>query len=142
MVFQEPEQEKVWYSKGGRPSRPSDVTETRVNGSEHFMNNSHTVSYHTKWRPLLYRSRSRQPRQAIASAQYSNSKCVSQLRATLYKQMNSIFCLHSPVGLNTRQATTEVCSAVKTSTTQCPFHTKRNHTRKYSTMILKENSHQ
>jgi len=38
-----------------------------------------------KWRPLLYRSLSHQPRQAIASAQYSNLKCVSRLRAILYK---------------------------------------------------------
>ena len=37
-----------------------------------------------KRRPLLYRSPSRQPRQAIAPAQYSNSNCVSRLRATLY----------------------------------------------------------
>ena len=37
-----------------------------------------------KWRPLLYRSPSRQPRQAVAPAQYSNLKCVSRLRATLY----------------------------------------------------------
>ena len=83
-VFQEPPQEKVWYSEVGRPSRPSDVAETRDNSSEHFTNNSHTVSYHMKWCPLLYRSPSRQPRQAIAPAQYSNSKCVSRLRATLY----------------------------------------------------------
>jgi len=39
---------------------------------------------HMKWRPLLYRSSSRQSRQAIAPAQYSNLKCVSRLRATLY----------------------------------------------------------
>ena len=39
---------------------------------------------HMKWRPLLYRSPSRQPRQAIAPAQYLNLKCVSLLRATLY----------------------------------------------------------
>jgi len=38
----------------------------------------------TKWRPLLYRYPSRQPRQAIAPAQYSNLKCVSQLSTTLY----------------------------------------------------------
>jgi hypothetical protein len=37
-----------------------------------------------KWRPLLYRSPCRQPRQAIVPAQYSNSKCVSRLCATLY----------------------------------------------------------
>ena len=37
-----------------------------------------------KWRPLLYCSACRQPRQAIAPVQYSNSKCVSRLRATLY----------------------------------------------------------
>ena len=41
---------------------------------------------HMKWRPLLYRSPSRPPRQAIAPARYSNLKCVSRLRATLYKQ--------------------------------------------------------
>ena len=60
------------------------VAETSDNSSEHFTNNSHTVLYHMKWCPLLYRSPSRQPRQAIAPAQYSNSKCVSRLHATLY----------------------------------------------------------
>jgi hypothetical protein len=39
---------------------------------------------HMKWRPILYRSASRQPRQAIAPAQYSNLKCVSRLRANFY----------------------------------------------------------
>jgi len=39
---------------------------------------------HMKWRPLLYCSPSRQPRQGIAPAKYSNLKCVSRLRATLY----------------------------------------------------------
>ena len=43
---------------------------------------------HVKWRPLLYRYPSRQPRQAIAPAQYSNFKCVSRLRATLYITFN------------------------------------------------------
>jgi len=38
---------------------------------------------HMKWRPLLYRSSSRQPRQAIVPAQYSNLKRVSRLRTTL-----------------------------------------------------------
>jgi len=38
---------------------------------------------HMKWRPLLYRSPSHQPRQAITPVQYSNLKCVSWLRATL-----------------------------------------------------------
>ena len=42
------------------------------------------VTDHMKWHPLLYHSPSHQPRQAIAPAQYSNLKCVSQLRATLY----------------------------------------------------------
>jgi len=37
-----------------------------------------------KWRPLLFRSPSRQPRQAIKPAQYSNLKRVRRLRATLY----------------------------------------------------------
>jgi hypothetical protein len=40
-----------------------------------------------KWRPLFYRSPSRQP-QAVAQAQYSNVKCVSRLRATLYMLLN------------------------------------------------------
>jgi len=43
-----------------------------------------TATDHMKWRPLLYRSPSRQPRQAIAPARYSNLKCVSRRRATLY----------------------------------------------------------
>jgi len=37
-----------------------------------------------KWRPLLYRSPSRPPRQALAPVRYSNLKCVSRLRATLH----------------------------------------------------------
>ena len=41
---------------------------------------------HMKWRPLLYRSPSSQPRQAIVPAQYSNLKRVSRLGATLYNQ--------------------------------------------------------
>ena len=41
---------------------------------------------HMKWRPLLYRSPSSQPRQAIVPAQYSNLKRVSRLVATLYNQ--------------------------------------------------------
>ena len=69
------------------------VGETRDNSSEHFANNSRTVSYHMKWRPLLYPFPCRQPPQAIAPAQYSNSKCVSRLGATLYKQIvTSHFC--------------------------------------------------
>ena len=82
--FRNPLRKKSGTVRSGRPSRPSDFAETRDNSSKHFTNNSHTVSYHMKWRPLLYCSPSRQPRQAIAPAQYSNSKCVSRLRATLY----------------------------------------------------------
>ena len=44
-----------------------------------------------KWRPLLYRSSSRQPRQAITTAQYSNLKCVSRLRAILYIPMSLLW---------------------------------------------------
>ena len=44
---------------------------------------------HMKWRPLLYRSPSRKPRQALAPAQYSNLKCVNRLRATLYFQSDA-----------------------------------------------------
>ena len=44
---------------------------------------------HMKWRPLLYRSSSSQPQQAIAPAQYSNLKCVSRLRATLYNSLHT-----------------------------------------------------
>ena len=39
---------------------------------------------HMKWRPLLYRSPSRQPRQAIAPALYSNLKCQSAPRHPVY----------------------------------------------------------
>ena len=49
---------------------------------------------HMKWRPLLYRSPSRQPRQAIASAQCSNLKCVSRLRATLYMLLKKTCLRH------------------------------------------------
>jgi len=42
------------------------------------------VTDHMKWRPLLYRSPSSQPRQVIAPVHYSNLKCVSRIRATLY----------------------------------------------------------
>ena len=83
LSFRNPLRKKSGYSEVGRPSRPSDVAETRDNSSEHFTNNSHTVSYHMKWRPLLYCTPCCQPRQAIAPAQYSNSKCVCRLRATL-----------------------------------------------------------
>jgi len=48
---------------------------------------------HMKWRPLLYRSSSRQPRQTIAPAQYSNLKYVSRLRATLYDSHTGTKCL-------------------------------------------------
>jgi len=50
------------------------------------------VTDHMKWRPLLHRSPSRQSRQAIASAQYSNLKCVSRLRATLYNPIRWRYC--------------------------------------------------
>ena len=43
-----------------------------------------------KWRPLFYRSPSRQPRQAVAQTQYSNVKCVSRLRTTLYNEVSKI----------------------------------------------------
>ena len=84
-VFQEPPQEKIWYSKFGRPSRPSDVAETRDNSSEHCCAFQRSIATDLmKWPSLLYLSPSRQPRQAIAPAKYSNLKCVSRLRATLY----------------------------------------------------------
>jgi len=51
---------------------------------------------HMKWRPLHYRSPSRQPRQAIAPGQYSNLKCVSRLRTTLY--INSSVLVGGPGG--------------------------------------------
>ena len=86
-VFQEPPHEKIWYSNVGRPSRPSDVAETRDNSSEHCCTFQRSIANdHTKLRPLLYPSPSRQQQQAIAPAQYSNLKCVSRLRATRYTQ--------------------------------------------------------
>ena len=56
---------------------------------------------HTKWRPLLYRSPSRQPWQAIAPARYSNLKCVSRLRDTLYIRFRNVNYLFG-YGRNTR----------------------------------------
>jgi len=50
---------------------------------------------HMKWRPLLYRFSSHQPRQAIVPAQYSNLKCASRLRATLYMKKRSLSVLRS-----------------------------------------------
>jgi hypothetical protein len=48
-----------------------------------------------KWRPLLFRSSSRQPKQGIAPAQYSNLKCVSRLRTTRY-----IYCFISSLKMD------------------------------------------
>jgi len=50
-----------------------------------------------KWRPLLYRSSSRQAGQAIAPAQYSNLKCVSRFRATLYYELFVSVQMRPPV---------------------------------------------
>ena len=44
-VFQEPPQEKIWYSKVGRPSRPSDVAET-TNTDNTLL---HVPTYHCDW---------------------------------------------------------------------------------------------
>jgi len=63
-----------------------------------------------KWRPLLYRSPSRQPRQANAPAQYSNLKCVSRLRATLYNLL----------GPSVRAVNLRVCSPH--ASTHAVFH--------------------
>ena len=79
-VFQEPPQGKIWYNKFGRPSRPSDVAETRDNSSEHCCTFQRSIATDLmKWPSLLYRSPSRQPRQAIAPGKYSNLKCVGRL---------------------------------------------------------------
>jgi len=54
-VFQEPPQEKIWYSNVGRPSRPSDVAETRDNSSEHCCTFQRSIATdHTKWCPFLF----------------------------------------------------------------------------------------
>ena len=83
--FRNPPKEIIWYSKFRRPSRPRDVAETRDNSSEHCCTFQRSIATdHMKWRPLLYRSPFHPTRQAIAPAQYSNLKCVSRLRATLY----------------------------------------------------------
>ena len=49
---------------------------------------------HMKWRPILYRSSSRQLRLAIAPAQYSNLICVSRPCATLYKSEHDLRTPH------------------------------------------------
>ena len=105
--FRNPPQEKIWYSKLGRPSRPSDVAETRDNSSEHCCTFQRSITTdHTKWRPLLYHSPSRQPQQAIAPAQYSNLKCVSRLRATRYilQCIRHIFITHNSNLMHLRTA--------------------------------------
>jgi len=56
---------------------------------------------HMKWRPLLYRSPSRQPRLTIALVQYSNLKCVSLLRAILFIYIY-VMGQDSSVGIATR----------------------------------------
>ena len=99
--FRNPHRGKIWYSKFGRPSRPSDVAETRDNSSEHCCPFQLSIATDLlKWRPLLYRSSSRQPRQATTPAKYSNLKCVSRLRATRYEVIFShnfyIFNRHKP----------------------------------------------
>jgi len=43
-VFQEPPQEKIWYNKFGRQSRPSDVAETTNKGDT-----SHVPTLHCDW---------------------------------------------------------------------------------------------
>jgi len=83
--FRNPHRKKIWYSKFGRPSRPSDVAETRDDSSEHCCTFQRSIATDLmKWPSLLYRFPSRQPRQAIAPGKYSNLKCVSWLHATLY----------------------------------------------------------
>jgi len=73
------------------------VAETRDNSSEHFCAFQRFIATdHTKWRPLLYRSPSRQPQQAIAPARYSNLKCVNRLRATRYIQTHTHKHTHTP----------------------------------------------
>ena len=44
-VFQGPPQEKIWYSKLGRPSRPSDVSETTNIGNTLL----HVPTFHCDW---------------------------------------------------------------------------------------------
>jgi len=89
--FRNPHRKKSWYSKFGRPSRPSDVAERRDNSSEHCCTFQRSIATdHMKWRPLLYRTSSRQPQQAIAPAPNSNLKCVSRLRVTWYTYLGVI----------------------------------------------------
>jgi hypothetical protein len=82
-VIQEPPQEKIWYSKFGRPSRPSDVAETTNTGITLLHVPTPIATDRMKWRPLICRSTFRQPRQLFALVQYSNLKCVSRHHATM-----------------------------------------------------------
>ena len=90
-IFQQPPQEKIWYSKFGRPSRPSDVAETTNTVTRCCTFQRSIATDHMKWHPLIYHSPSRRPRQAIALVQYSNFKCVSRLCATLYYIKGHLF---------------------------------------------------
>jgi len=85
-VFQEPPlpQEKNlvqerWATERAKRCHPKLRTQVTRCTSQHSI-----ATDRMKWCPLLYCSPSRQPRQAIVPAQYSNLKRVSRLRATLY----------------------------------------------------------
>jgi len=71
-VFQEPQQEKVWYSKGGRPCRSSDVAETR----DPYEMASSLLPFPF---PLTT---------SYCAGAIFKLKCVSRLRATFYFDLN------------------------------------------------------
>ena len=90
-VFQEPPQEKCGTVRSGDRTGQAMSPKLRTQVArcctfQHFI-----ATDHMKWRPVLYRSPSCQPRQAISPAQYSNLKCVSRVRATLYKILCDIW---------------------------------------------------
>jgi len=61
-AFQEPPQEKIWYSEVGRPSRPSDVAETTNTGNTLL----HVPTLHCDWPYEMASSPHRSPSRAGA----------------------------------------------------------------------------
>ena len=82
--FRDPHRKKSGTVRSGDRAGQAMSPKLRTQVTRSYTIQRSIATDHMKWRPLLYRSPSRQPRQALAPAQYSNFKCVSRLRAILY----------------------------------------------------------
>ena len=77
--FRNPPQEKSGTVGSGDRAGQAMSPKLRTQVTRCYTFQRSIATDHMKWRPLLYRSPSRQPWQALAPAQYSNLKCVSRL---------------------------------------------------------------